>query len=158
MAHEAQTSPENETVEPRKHRGYHMIVFLFAMSGVIGTLLYQRYSQSEEQLLGAMDTMHVAGADLTATECLEAVLDWHSDCTALGRVCGEYVTHMMGACLSAEDRGAYCDALEVNTASAHFGYESCRARDLDRRRMHACGTAHRTIDLHCQMLSNEVGE
>jgi len=152
----AEQSTEKSAADVRSEKsGLWVIVVIFAVSTAIAVFAAWRFSTSERDLKAAHQVFEEKGAELTVDECVDDVLDWREECTAMKSLCDSNVERMMAACLGARDRMAYCSSIGEAIGDAHFAAAACREHGLDRSERGPwkhCGMAYRAIDLHCRTL------
>ncbi len=133
-----------------KHAGYKVLFALLLTSVAIGVTAYYRFIQSEKHLTERFEHFVQVGSNLTAYECVDEVMAWSRECSAMLSLCQDSVQRMMSGCLHAQDRSALCADVEAVRRSTSFGYDDCKSRDLDRVRKKACADSYRAIDKFCE--------
>ena len=129
--------------------GKRILISVILFSIILAVYLANIYGKSAEHLAQVTDEMSIRGEELSISGCLDEVLDWLTQCEAISSLCDQSVSRMMGICLSAQNRGAYCDELGPESGDTGFGNDDCRGREMNRAGMRACGAAYRAIHVHC---------
>ena len=155
-AQQPQMSPsiaEQKGRERPGSRGLRLVLGgIVVLSTVLGVMAYRRYRSSEDYIQASLEPFRQAGRRLDPEGCIDRVLSWHKDCAAMAGLCQAAVARLMGLCLRAQDRGAYCRSLGRSTTDTRFGYQECKRRGVKRHRKKACAGLYRTIDAHCHAL------
>lgn len=139
------------------HRGYWVVAALLTGSLCLGVFIAWRYRVSDHHLADAQARMAARGGELTAEGCVDEVIDWFSHCEAMAGLCEQSVARMMGRCLDAGDRRAFCESIEGGSADTGFGFHECETRHLSRDRTNACSSAYQAIFVHCDRIAAEEG-
>jgi hypothetical protein len=119
---------------------------------VLGVLAYWRYTVSELHFARAIAHFDERGKTLDAEGCVTEVLEWHRTCEANKPLCDDGVVRIMTHCLTAADRSATCNTVELGSAKAQWVFAKCQERGspcADRKKC-ACASAYRTIDSFCR--------
>lgn len=135
--------------KPQKHAGYKVVAGLLVLAVAIGVTAYYRFVQSEKHLTERFEYFVSLGPTQTVDGCLNEVLHWSENCSAMLSLCKDSVPRMMSACLDGADRSEYCAGVEDIRRMTSFGYDDCHSRQLDKVRNRACADAYRAIDKFC---------
>lgn len=131
------------------------MLVIFVLSSALGVMAFRRYRSSERYIDRSMGELEGKAKALDVEGCVDWILDWHKRCEAMAGLCQAAVTRLMGICLRAQDRRAYCQGLHRSTTSTDFGYAECKARGVKRHRKKACAGLYRVIDSHCHLLEKK---
>jgi hypothetical protein len=96
--------------------------------------------------------MAESGKELSVEGCVDEVLTWRGQCSAMATLCDRSIGRMMEICMNAADRTSYCAGIAATeTVRTTFGFEECKARGEHetRRRKKVCGTIYRAAAAHC---------
>ena len=145
---------ENSTNHVR-HAGYWVLAVLFAVSVFLGIFAYAQFDRSEKHLTDQLLEFRALGETADVNECMDAVMNWVPQCSAMLSLCNDSVQRMMVACLIGQQRFQLCAEVETVRRRTSFGYAECEARGLDRRGKKACASIYRAIDKYCEELSKE---
>ena len=115
-----------------------VLLVVFVFSSVLGVMAFQRYRASEKYIKRSMGELEAKGKALSVEGCVDWVLAWHKRCEAMAGLCQAAVTRLMGVCLRAQPRQAYCGGLKRSTTATDFGYDECKARGVKRHAKKAC--------------------
>jgi hypothetical protein len=132
------------------HAGYKVVTIILLVSLAIGVTAYYRFVQSEKHLTSTLAHFLEIGPQKSALGCVEDVVEWSKNCSAMLSLCEDSVQRMMGACLQGRSREDECAAVESVRRKTSFGYDDCSARGLDRVRKRACADAYRAFDKYCE--------
>jgi hypothetical protein len=132
--------------------GFLVVGSLLAASVPLGFIAYGRFKASHAAVGTQIETMRLAGRDLTTEQCVDRALQLRAGCSAMPALCDHAVGETMDACLQARDRASECAALGQSTGSTRFGFDACKARKTDRSGRVACATAYRAIAETCQSI------
>jgi hypothetical protein len=131
---------------------------LFMVSVAVGIMGWLRFTASEQELTTSIQRMAQRGSQLTPTQCIDAVLAWRIECTAMKNLCDASVYRMMESCLAGADRRKYCAENEAAMSATSFGYGDCAQRGLDRGGKKACAAAYRALDAYCKGSESQGAE
>jgi|GEM_PF-4857716 len=154
-------APENTAKSP-KSRGpsglallMGTMVLLWVVMGVAGT---SNYFDSEDHISATLESMYELGATATVEQCVDKVLEWHPNCSALTGLCDASVDRVMGACLAGQDRKAECRVIAEQLGGTGLGVAECRARGIERRKGQdrECSKSYSSVGNHCKVLLPDV--
>ena len=113
-----------------------------------------RYFQSEDHIGQTLDHMVEAGKTATVEQCVDEVLEWRPQCTALAGLCDGSIDRVMSACLAGQDRKAECLALRDEIGHTGLGVDECRARGIERRKGQdkECAKSYNQLSAYCREL------
>jgi hypothetical protein len=97
------------------------------------------------------------GKSLDAFTCIQSVISWRNECEAMASMCDNALGQMIDACLSAQDRSAYCVANHPDTSDNHSVNDMCIALGVDRKQRpewKQCGIIIEGVRHHCRNLSS----
>jgi hypothetical protein len=138
-----------------KHSGYKVLAGLFFLSTAMGIFAYAQFDRSEKHLTERLLEFRALGESATEQQCIDAVMEWVPQCSAMKSLCDDSVQRMMVACLIGQKRIEMCNEVEPIRRKTSFGYHECAARGLDRSGKKACASVYRAIDKYCEELSKE---
>lgn len=151
----SQPPPPPPAPEPARRGGMWMVALMLSLATVLAVIASFRFGASERYLTEAHARFAERGRELTVDECVVEVLAWRTECEAMKSLCDSNVERMMDACLSGQDRSAYCAEAGEALGDSHFAAAACTAHEVDRKKREPwkfCGMAYRAIDLHCRQL------
>lgn len=134
----------------RKNRAWLVVSILFGLSVAIGLVAYWRFIVSDKYLRADLHRLGEQGKKLDVEGCVDATLEWARHCKAMKSLCDATTPEMMGKCLAARDRSAYCKKLGDTGKDTHYGYKECKARGVTRKTKKTCSIAYRAIVTHCE--------
>ncbi|MCO4772785.1 MAG: hypothetical protein KDA24_22325 [Deltaproteobacteria bacterium] len=146
-------------MQPRKSTGLAVLlgglVLCWVVMGVAGT---SNYFDSEDHIGHTQKELYDKGATATIPECVDLVLEWHPECTALSGLCDASVQRVMGACLAGQDRVAECTDIAQRIGDTELGVAECRARGIERRKGQdrECSKSYGSVGHHCKALLPDV--
>lgn len=154
-------SPENSALAADSGRSWGLwllmggMVLSWVVLGLAGT---SNYFDSEDHLGKVQQEMYEKGATASIGECVDLVLEWHPQCTALHGLCDASVDRVMGACLAGHDRTEECRELADRLGKTQYGVPECRGRGIERRQGQdrECAKSFGTVSLHCKELLPDV--
>lgn len=147
------TLPTPPTGSPqRRHAGFLVVAGILLISTIMGVLSFRSYLASEKYLIEARENMAQEGSRLTSDQCVDAVLQWAPQCSAMKSLCDASVPRMMHSCLAARDRRADCMNLGASSRDTHFEYRQCQARGVDKKMRKTCGNTYQALVAHCERL------
>ena len=113
-----------------------------------------KYFQSEDHIGQTLRHMVEAGKTSTIEQCVDEVLVWRPECTALAGLCDGSIDRVMSACLSAQDRTDECLALRDDIGNTGLGVDQCRARGIERRQGQdkECAKSYGQVSAYCKAL------
>lgn len=153
------TSNTRETPPARKSTGLAALMAFLVVSWVVmGVAGTSNYFDSEDHIGHTQTRLFEAGATASIPECVDMVLEWHPECTALSGLCDASVDRVMGACLAGQDRVAECTAIAQRIGDTELGVAECRARGIERRKGQdrECSKSYGAVGNHCKALLPDV--
>lgn len=135
-----------------KSRWKLVVLSLFTFSTLVGVVSYWRFIVSDRYLRQDIVTMAKAGKSLTVEQCVTKTLSWSASCRAMKSLCVSTSPHLMTTCLAAQDRRGYCGKLGARGQDTHFGYDECKARNVDHHNKKICAGAYRAIASYCEKM------
>ncbi len=147
------------SAQPRGSTGLAVLlgtmVVLWVVMGVAGT---SNYFDSEDHIGLTQQALYKDGATATIEQCVDKVLDWHPECSALTGLCDASVERVMGACLAGQDRTEECRMLAERLGDTGLGVEECRDRGIERRKGQdrECAKSYGSVGAHCKVLLPDV--
>ncbi len=133
-----------------------LLASLLLLACGIGVLVFREYRTSERYIVESLRAAHQRGATLSVEQCVDHVVAWAPRCQAMRKMCEWSAARMTHACLVAQDRRPYCEALTVSTSDRRFGYQECRTRGATRgARKKACASAYGRVASHCRWLRRD---
>lgn len=143
---------DKEVTTNKKHKGWWVLGTVAALSLLMAALTSYTYRQTDVHLVSTYERVAALGANATAEQCIDDVVQWIPKCAGMKALCEGAVPRVMEACLKARDRSEECQALTNRPADAHFGFKECAARGLNRSLNKVCGNSYKALDLHCRDL------
>lgn len=135
---------------PGKHSGYKVLAAILGAALVLGVTAYARFVDSEKHLTAELQHFMTLGKTASEAQCLDAILEWLPQCSAMLSLCQDSVTRFMGECLRAQSRNEMCERIEPIRRQTSFGYQDCKSRHLDRIGKKACADGYRSMDKYCE--------
>ena len=131
-----------------------LLAFVGLMWVVMGVGSTAKYFQSEDHIGKTLAHMVEAGKTATIEECVDEVLAWRPQCTALVGLCDGSIDRVMSACLAGQDRTNECLALREDIGHTGLGVEECRARGIERRKGQdkECAKSYGQVSAYCREL------
>ena len=123
----------------------------WAVLGIAGT---SNYFASEDHIGQTMQRLNAEGAALDVDGCVDAVLAWHPQCTALSGLCDASVERVMESCVAGRDRADECRSFGAALGQTSFGVSQCRDRGIERRKGQdkQCAKSYGSFASHCKAL------
>ena len=153
------TDNSQETPPARKSTGLAALMAFLAVSWVVmGVAGTWNYFDSEDHIGHTQARLFEAGATATISECVDLVLEWHPECTALTGLCDASVDRVMGACLAGQDRVDECTEIAQRIGDTELGVAECRSRGIERRKGQdrECSKSYGAVGNHCKALLPDV--
>ncbi|GMV42713.1 MAG: hypothetical protein AMXMBFR64_44290 [Myxococcales bacterium] len=145
-------APKAHAARRRTRAALIVVASMAALVGV-GLVIVSRYEASERAVAQGVEELGERGRTLDAEGCVDAVLDWSDRCAGMKSLCDASVPRVMGACLAAQDRRAWCASLGDRTSDTHFGYRECAERGVKGAAKKKCAMTYRAIDSYCKQPS-----
>jgi hypothetical protein len=151
---ETLSPPADAAAKASRGRSARLILLIMlSISLALGVLAYWRYQQSEHFIRGSMTAFERRGTEASVEQCVDEVISWTEECSAIIGLCDASVSRMMNACLRGQDRSRYCAGVPSSaTADTRFGYPECKRRGVKGRTKKACAAAYRMLAAHCELL------
>ncbi len=131
----------------------------FLGSTLIAVITYGRFARSEELILNDLKDAKNRGALLPVEGCVDDVLAWHKNCSAMQTLCDRTIGRMMEQCLAGRDRSDYCRHVDMDKAqTSGFGFQECVAiAGKNRTLKKHCGTTYKAIAYYCAEVQKQLG-
>lgn len=128
---------------------------VFTLSTLLGLFMFRQYSAVLTYVKATLDDPDAPPAWVdephSVEDCVDAALQWASECNGIKTLCDIYVERVVRECLDSRERDAYCIDIADVSETTEFGVTECRnrgvRRDVDKE---ACANAYRTIDTWCE--------
>ena len=143
---------ESEMPKKNAHKAGWVLGGVAILSFLMAGLTSYTYRQTDVHLAKTYERVTAFGANATAEQCIDDVVQWIPRCDGMKALCEGAVPRVMETCLKARDRSPECQALINRPADAHFGFKECAARGLSRSLNKVCGNSYKALDLHCRDL------
>ncbi|MEY2987099.1 MAG: hypothetical protein RJB13_620 [Pseudomonadota bacterium] len=143
---------ESKFPSKNRHKGWWVLSGVAILSFLMAGLTSYTYRQTDVHLAETYERVSALGANATAEQCIDDMVQWIPKCDGMKALCEGAVPRVMASCLKARDRSAECQALINRPADAHFGFKECAARGLSRSLNKVCGNSYKALDLHCRDL------
>jgi hypothetical protein len=143
---------EIKITKKSSHKGWWVLGGVAILSLLMAALTSFAYRKTDIHLMSTYERIAALGANATAEQCIDDVIQWIPRCDGMKALCEGAVPRVMEACLKASDRTAECQAIINRPADAHFGFHECAARGLSRSLNKVCGNSYKALDLHCRAL------
>lgn len=156
------TSPKAQQSRDNLRAALILILGTVTVSILLGGMLFYNYSKF---LSYAHHTLTKPsepapwnrGAPLDPEGCVDATMEWSSQCVGVKALCDEYTTRVTQECMERGDHRAYCVSLGTRTLTTEFGLQECYARGTRRNiDAEACANSYRAIDSYCAFVRDSI--
>ena len=146
---------ENEVFRRKGDLGIPVIIGLFVLAAVLGTVVFRNYIQSEKSIISALSQMQKDAPSLTIEMCAQRNMQWYKSCHVMAQICDDTVTRMMKVCLVNGNKSSQCSAFGADIFGYNFGAEQCKPFYHNRNDKKACADTWQTIADYCKATQNK---
>ncbi len=136
--------------------GIPLVIGLFVLAGLLGTVVFKNYIQSEKSVTLALTNTKEEAPHLSIEQCAQKNIEWYLKCDAMQQICDDTVKRMMKVCLVNGDKAAQCSVYGEEVKGYNFGATQCKPYFNNRNTKKACADTWQTIADYCKAIPNNL--
>jgi hypothetical protein len=113
-----------------RYGGYVVVGAIFLASAVLAVWFTLLLARSEETLWDSQLRMQQSAPNLDVDGCVDWVMEWRKNCSALQSLCDVTVDPLIVACMDGADRKPWCADVKDWTGTTGFEFAHCDRRQV----------------------------
>lgn len=139
--------------------GVPFVFALFALSTIIGWVVFKNYERSVKEITTSLAKVQVESSQLSLEGCASKTLEWFNQCDAMAQLCDSTVPRMIKVCLANSDKSAGCKKYGNEIYGYNFGAKQCTSYMQGsklKRQKKACGDTWQVIAEYCKSAAKQT--
>ncbi len=153
---------QNEELSTFRRKGDLGIPFvfaLFALSTIIGWIVFKNYENSVKDITAALAKVQEESKQLTLDGCADKTMEWFKQCDSMAQLCDTTVPRMIKVCLANSDKSSECKKFGDEIYGYNFGVKQCATYmhgSKFKRHKKACGDVWQVIAEYCKSAAKQT--
>lgn len=135
--------------------GIPFLIGLFALSIVLGVVVFRNYTHSEMEVTHALADMQMQAPKLSIEQCAQKNMEWYLSCHAMQQICDDTVSRMIKVCLVNGEKMDQCTVYGDDVFGYNFGAQQCAPYLKNRNQKKACADTWQAIADFCKVKSKK---